>query len=167
MSDAPIETEIGATRRRRIAEEPARVTADAAGGAPPRRRRSRKPFGNQDQKLQYPERPGMHRHWFNDIPGRLMRAKEAGYEQVMDENGEPVKMVVGVSRGGGPLTAYLHEIPIEDYQEDMAANDSVVHERLGQIKAGKFNAPAGVDGELRYAGSNTKGDIKIEMGSRR
>jgi hypothetical protein len=169
MSD---QVEIGGARRRRVAAEDAAreaaVTADPVeGAAPGRRKRVRKPFGSQEQKLSYPNRDGYHRHWFNDVPGRLMRANEAGYEQVKDRDGKPVCMVVGVGRGGGALTAYLHEIPLEDYQEDMAAADSVVHERLGQIQSGKFNAPAGRDGELRYAGSNLKGDIKIETGSRR
>lgn len=168
------EQEIGANRRRRVAAEDAAreaaVTADAvdnAGAAAPRGRRKRKPFGNQDQKLAYPNRDGYHRHWFNDVPGRLQRAQEAGYEPVNGPDGKPVSMVVGVGRGGAALTAYLHEIPLEYYEEDMAANDSVVHEKLGQIASGKFNAPAGRDGELRYAGSKTMGDIKIETGARR
>ena len=170
MSDTG-ETEIGGARRRRVAAEDAArqsaaVTADNAGAPAPKRKRVRKPFGNANQKLAYPNRPGYHRHWFNDVPGRLMDAEQAGYDQVMDANGKPVSMVVGVARGGGPLTAYLHEIPLEDYQEDMAANDSAVHERLGQIQSGRFNAPAGRDGQLQYAGS-TKGDIKIESGSSR
>lgn len=168
---------IGASRRaRRAAEEAARVeqisaatTGDAvdnAGDGRPRPKRKRKPFGNLEARLAYPDREGYHRHWFNDEPGRLLRAADAGYEQVRDESGRPVSMVVGISRGGGPLTAYLHEIPQEDYDEDMAAQESVVHERLGQIERGQFERPSGRDGQLAYAGS-TRGNISITSSNRR
>jgi hypothetical protein len=170
MSDDAGSQDIGGARRRRVAEaDAAKVTADAvdnAGGDRPRRRRNRKPFGNLDQKLAYPERAGYHRHWFNDVPGRLMRAGEAGYDQVKDGNGQPVHMVVGVARGGGALTAYLHEIPLEDYLEDMAANDSVVENRLHEIRQGQFAKPKGRDADLQYAGS-TRGPISIESNTRR
>lgn len=176
MSDDLGAQDIGGSRRARRQAEAASqqapveqvpgVTADAAGGAPPRPKRVRKPFGNMDQKLNYPERKGYHRHWFNDVPGRLQRAEEAGYEQVMAPDGKPVQMVVGVGRGGNALTAYLHEIPLEDYQEDMAAQDSAVHERLGQIERGMFERPSGRDGQLQYAGSE-RGEIRITSGHRR
>jgi hypothetical protein len=168
--------EISGARRRRLAtpEVPPQdvapsVTADAVdsvGGEKPKRRRNRKPFGNKDQKLAYPDRPGYHRHWFNDVPGRLIQADEAGYSQVKAPDGKPVSMVVGIGRGGQPLTAYLHEIPQEDYDEDMAAQDSEVHERLGQIERGQLNRPGGRDGQLQYAGSE-RGDISIRSGNRR
>ncbi len=156
-----------AAQRRRMS--PADLAADtppaAAPDAPPRR--TRKPFGSQEQKLSWPEREGFHRHWFNDEPGRLIRANEAGYEHVHDPaTGKNVCTVVGIARGGGPLTAYLMEIPLQWYQEDMAAQDSVVHERLGQIAGGDFERPTGRDGSLRYAGS-TRGPISIETGGRR
>lgn len=170
MSDDVGTQEIGGARRRRLAVEAEQqldmAQADNAGGARPRRRRNRKPFGNQDQKMFYPPREGYQRYWFNDVPGRLMRAAEAGYEQVKDANGQPVFLVVGVARGGGPLTAYLHEIPLEDYQEDMAANDSEVYDRLGAIQRGEFAKPKGRDAAMQYAGSN-KGDISIQLGARR
>lgn len=127
----------------------------------------RKPFGNQEQRLQYPERAGYHRHWFNDIPGRILRAEEAGYTQVNDAHtGKPVCTVVGIGRGGDGLTAFLMEIPQAWYDEDMAAQDNVVLERLGQIKAGVYERPTGRDGQLHYAGSN-KGDISITTSNRR
>lgn len=171
MSDDVGTQEIGGARRRRLAEADAAkaLTADPvdnAGDGRPRRRRNRKPFGNQDAKLNYPEREGYHRHWFNDVPGRLMRAQEAGYEQVNDGNGQPVHMVVGVARGGGALTAYLHEIPLEDYQEDMAANDSEVYDRLGAIQRGEFAKPKGRDAAMQYAGS-ARGDISIRSEAQR
>lgn len=178
MSDQP--GEIGGARRRRLAaEDAAQMVAvapgvsadspatDAVGQAPPKRKRNRKPFGNFEQKLNYPNREGYHRHWFNDEPGRLLRAADAGYEQVVDPDGKPVSMVVGVSRGGGALTAYLHEIPEEWYREDMDDRDSEVLDRLGQIERGQYLRPKGRDGDLQYAGSNTMGNISIQSGTRR
>jgi hypothetical protein len=135
----------------------------------PRRERKpfvRKPFGNFDQKLSYPDREGFHRHWFNDTPGRIMQARNAGYEQVHEDDGRVVSMVVGVGRGGQPLVAFLMEVPEEWFREDMAAQEMVVHSLLTQIGKGDHSRPGGPDGNLRYAGS-TRGDIKIETGNSR
>lgn len=150
---------------RSLGGEPEETSVDTL----PRRERrpfSRRPFGSWDQKLVYPDREGFHRHWFNDEPGRILRAREAGYEQVLDEAGRPVSTVVGIGRGGQPLVAFLMELPIEWYREDMAAQESVVHGLLTQIGHGEHAKPGGEDGKLRYAGSQ-RGDIKIETGNSR
>lgn len=107
--------------------------------APARQRPSgRKPFGTREQKLAYPNREGYHRHWFNDEPGRIMRAQEAGYTQVMGEDGKPVCTPVGVARiGGGVLIGYLMEIPIEWYREDMAAQEAEQRKLMDQIRDGQ------------------------------
>lgn len=127
---------------------------------------SRRPFGTWDQKLAYPDREGFKRHWFNDEPGRIIRAREAGYEQVHDEAGRPVSTVVGIGRGGQPLVAFLMELPLQWYHEDMATQESVVHSLMTQIGRGEHAKPGGEDGNLRYSGS-TRGDIKIETGTSR
>jgi hypothetical protein len=135
----------------------------------PRRERQpfvRKPFGSQEQKLAYPNREGFHRHWFNDEPGRIIRAREAGYEQVHDEDGRPVSTVVGIGRGGQALVAFLMELPQDLFEQDMAAQETVVHELLTQIGRGEHAKPGGADGNLRYAGS-TRGNISIETGTNR
>lgn len=157
--------------RRRIAPEDlaaAELVGDALTADPEliHRKRTRKPFGSLEQKLQYPNREGYHRHWFNDEPGRLVRAEEAGYTQVQDEKGVPVSCVVGIGRGGHPLTAFLREIPEQWYREDMAAQEAVVMELMRQIRRGEFERPAGPDGAARYAGSN-RGDISIRESTRR
>lgn len=163
-----------AQTRRRVAEEGEAIgpglsadngLLDLQSERPPERR-VRKPFGNRDQKLAYPNREGFHRHWFNDEPGRILQARDAGYEQVSDERGNPVQMVVGVGRGGNPQVAFLMEIPQQYYDEDMAAQDGVVHEVLTQIRDGNLERPTGRDGKLRYAGS-TRGDISITTSTRR
>lgn len=135
----------------------------------PRRERvpfTRKPFGSHEQKLAYPNREGFHRHWFNDEPGRIMRAREAGYEQVHDDDGRPVSTVVGIGRGGQALVAFLMEIPQSWFEEDMAAQEMVVHGLMTQIGRGEHAKPTGQDGSLRYAGS-TRGDIKVDTGTGR
>src|SRR5579871_5776857 len=88
-------------------------------------RETRKGFGTQAQKLAYPERPGYHRHWFNDTPGRISGAEESGYTKVLDSSGKHVTAVVGVNTTGGPLVAYLLEIPEEWWKDDMAENEKI------------------------------------------
>ncbi|ACI52300.1 conserved hypothetical protein [Gluconacetobacter diazotrophicus PA1 5] len=122
--------------------------ADAPRG---RRAPSRRPFGLREQKLAYPEREGYHRHWFNDEPGRVARAQDAGYAQVMDESGKPVSRTVGVARGGGPQIAYLMEIPAEWYREDMAAQEAGHRELMAQIREGRVpGGPTGADRNAQY-----------------
>jgi hypothetical protein len=134
-----------ALARQQPASDPAPEAAPGAG------RSNRRPFGARDQKLAYAARPGYHRHWFNDDPGRIDRAHEAGYEHVKDgQTGKNVSTVVGTARGGGSLVAYLMEIPEEWYREDMAAGESLVLARKREIETGQLEAPSGRDGQLRY-----------------
>jgi hypothetical protein len=118
----------------------------------------RKPFGAMEQKLNYPARPNYHRHWFNDIPGRVPRAIEAGYSHVKDKDDKNVCRVVGVAEGGGPLSAYLMEIPEEWFQEDMAVQQRDVDEKESAIKRGELEAKPG---DNRYVPSQ---GIKITRG---
>lgn len=164
---------IGGDRRRRMAAEATLQTESvgqglsADGQRGPRPGFVRKPFGSQRQKLQYPNREGYHRHWFNDEPGRIEAAAEAGYEHVRDERkGGNVQTVVGTARGGGALIAFLMEIPEEWYREDMAANEAEYASRMQEIRQGEHAKPQGRDGQLRYAGS-TRGDISIRESDRR
>ncbi|GAA4478325.1 hypothetical protein [Gluconacetobacter asukensis] len=133
-----------------------RVAQNVASGAAPgvgsgRHVASRRPFGLREQKLAYPDREGYHRHWFNDEPGRIARAGDAGYKQVLDESGKPVSMTVGVARGGGAQIAYLMEIPAEWYREDMAAQESGHRELMEQIREGRVpGGPTGADRQAQY-----------------
>jgi hypothetical protein len=96
----------------------------------------RKPFGAQTQKLTYPSRPGFHRHWFNDTPGRIAKALEAGYKHVQDRDGRNVARVVGVSQAGGGQTAFLMEIPEQYWREDQAIKDRARDELDAKIRRG-------------------------------
>lgn len=103
---------------------PSAVTGDApvATGAPARP--VRKPFGERRARLDNTPIPGFQAYWFNDLPGRIDQAKAAGYENVTDANGAPVKKVVGVMEGGGPLTAYRMKIPREWFEQDQADKEA-------------------------------------------
>jgi len=102
---------------------------------------TRKPFGSQDQKMAYPEREGYHRHWFNDSPGRIYRATEAGYTHVIGHDEEKVSLVVGSKEGGGPLLAYLMEVPQEWWEEDRKSTQKITDDTLNAIERGKSTNP--------------------------
>lgn len=117
--------------------------------APQRRvtRETRRSFGSMDQKLRAEKRPGFHRHWFNEVPGRIDDAREAGYEHVLDRHGKHEKRVVGKHQSGDPLFAYLMEIPEEWYTEDMERLQSRIDETDSAIKRGALGEQ---QGENRY-----------------
>lgn len=97
---------------------------------------TRKPFGSHQQKLAYAAREGYHRHWFNEIPGRLDRALEAGYTFVLDKESQKVCRPVGVGESGGALMAYLMEIPEEWYKEDQAAEQKRLDDLDNNLRQG-------------------------------
>ncbi|WP_213775104.1 hypothetical protein [Bradyrhizobium sp. dw_78] len=127
------------------------------------KRRVTNPFGAARQKLNYPARPGYHRHWFNDQPGRIDIAKQAGYTHVTGNDGEHVKRVVGTMEGGGGLVAYLMEIPTEWWEDDLRAQQARVNEIEAQMKrgvgAGKEHLEPG-----QYVPMNADGTPRIRFG---
>lgn len=125
------------------------TTATVEAVAEPPRRVNRRPFSSVEYKMAYPEREGYHRHWFNDAGSRVSRALEAGYEHVKHE-GKPVSRVVGTAEGGGPLHAFLMEIPREWYEEDMARELALIADREASIKRG---ATQGAEVEQGYVPS--------------
>lgn len=126
-------------------------------------RETRKPFGANVQKLALPPREGYHRHWFNETPGRIDLAKDAGYTRVIDRDGKMIPpRPVGVMEGGGAMMAYAMEIPQEWFDEDMAAQQSEVDKIDQAIRRGEdTSGKPGVDG--RYIPSQ---GIKITAGAR-
>jgi len=119
--------------------------SEALASHPPRPKR--KPFGTLEQKMNYPTRPGYHRHWFNDVPGRIERAGEAGYAHVKDNEGKNVSMIVGTAPSGGPLHGFLMEIPEEWYKEDMAAQQKQVDAKEDAMRRGALESQ---EGDGRY-----------------
>lgn len=120
----------------------------------------RKPFGNQEQVLAYPNREGYRRYWFNDIPGRVQRARDAGYAHVLDDqDGKPVSRITDKADGRG-RASYLMEIPMKWYQQDMARQDAELERRLHDIR----NGAAGPGAEdNRYV---PKEGISVKRGGR-
>lgn len=116
---------------------------------------SRKGFGQQTQALYYPERAGFHRHWFNDTPGRVDLAHNAGYTNVLDADGRPVARVVDKHLG---TLAYLMELPEAWYKADIALAQKRADEV--EISLRKGIAP-GPNGEAGAAGENYYGAVKI------
>lgn len=131
-------------------------TSPISAEDPGPRKSARKPFGSMNLKLAYPERTGFHRHWFNETPGRIQQAQEAGYEHVVND-GKPVSKVVGTAEGGGPLTAFLMEIPEKWYNEDMAAQQREIDEKEKSIKERQMDGNAS-DRESLY------GKVSIQQG---
>jgi hypothetical protein len=144
MTDTPIDP----PRRGRppmLRTEPVNAAPEIQADTGPRHK-PRKPFGAMTLKLAYPDRPGFHRHWFNDTTGRIQRAQEAGYEHVIAD-GKPMQKVVGTAEGGGPLVGFLMEIPEEWFREDMAAQQREIDDKEKAIKRGELESQ---EGDNRY-----------------
>jgi hypothetical protein len=119
--------------------------------------RKRIPVDTPHNPLEYPERPGYHRHVFNDKPGRLERALRGGYQfvtkdQIPDFDVSPllsqkeevdsrVSWAVGQEDDGRAIRGYLMEIPEELYQADQRAREGktidVLKETLRQDQSDK------------------------------
>ncbi len=106
-------------------------------------RAQRKPFGAFTQKLAYPARPGYHRHWFSDEPGRVDEAVSNGWAHVNDKDSKPVKRVVGRGRDGGAMFGFLMELPKVFWDEDMQSKHDAAQARVDEIKKSPFRAKPG------------------------
>lgn len=106
-------------------------------------RKMRHPLGAFTQKLALEARRGYHRHWFNDVPGRLSDALNNGWAHIKGPEGQPIKRVVGAGKDNGALFAYAMEIPEVFWLEDMAARHKDAAQRVEALKASPFRAPAG------------------------
>lgn len=131
----------------------------------------RKPFGAFQQKLAYPARPGYYRYWFNDEPGRINEARDAGYEHVKDPHDKQhVKRVVGTRKEGGALWAYLMEIPTEIWELDLAANNKRTDDIERAIRQSKVIVNSGADPKEDAGGFYVPGGgstVEGGIGSRR
>lgn len=125
---------------------PAPVVGADAPETAQRSKKIRKPFGSQSQKLARTPRPGFVGYWFNDKPGRIQTALDAGWEFVKDAKGQNDTLPVGVNEAGGALMAFYMETPEEFYQEDMAAQQARVDATDNAIKRGSVGGEPGEDG---------------------
>ena len=139
---------------------PADALTPQAGDDSPRTQRVRVPFGGSEFKMTATAQPGYHLHWFNDRPGRIDRAKLAGYEHILDAKGQPISMVVDTQPGvGGGMLAYAMEIPNEFWVADLKATQDKIKADEEVIRQGMMGHKPG-DG--RYVPPNA---IRIRRGN--
>lgn len=131
-------------------------------------RRRRVPLGVAMPKLAARVPEGMVGRWFNDVPGRIQRALDAGYEFISND-GETQKgrkgassMIVGTNAAGGPLYAYLMAIPKEFYEEDQKIKQEAVDEIDAAIRHG---VPQQADEKDRQQFYNPHGINTVESGT--
>lgn len=106
-------------------------------------RETRKPLGAFTQKLAYAKRPGYYRHWFNDSPGRVEEARQAGWSHVQGSDRKPVARHVGSGRDDKGLSAFLMEIPDIIHREDQQEFHDMARSRIDSLKAAPFRAQPG------------------------
>jgi hypothetical protein len=108
------------------------------------RDKTRQEWGQFLQKLALPVRPGYHRHWFNDVAGRIEEAKASGWAHVKNpRDGTPHKRAVGTGRDNNVLYAYAMEIPDVFWQQEMDARHAIAKEKIEGIKKKPVRAEPG------------------------
>ena len=115
---------------------------DAAGEALGPRGIERVPLGVRRRRLVAEQRPGFYRRWINDVPGRIERAKRAGFTMVQDTQGNPISSPVGTQEQQGGLRAYLMEMPQEFRDQDMAEKRRVNLEIDDALNRGRIGHQA-------------------------
>ncbi len=140
--------------------------------------RKRIPMSVPVQKLEAPDIPGYHLHWFNGTPERLQRALDGGYEFVDEREVKPKNVSLGsdstasgntdmgsrvsvvsgteIGRDGQPLRLVLMKIKQEWYEEDQKLIDQRNEQVAASIRGGAVGAEnerAG-DAQHRYVDKN-------------
>lgn len=125
------------------------------------------PMNLPQQKLPVPHLDGFMCRWFNDVPGRLVRAKNAGWEHVTVTEaaevgaeavseigeGEYVCRVVGANGpNGGPLIGYLMKQKSEWFNEDQEAKQAAIRKKEQVVYKGEV---ADTNNARRYLGNET------------
>lgn len=99
----------------------------------------RVPMGGRSTRLGGEQREGYYRYWFVDIPGRIERARMAGYEHVKNAKGEPMSTPAGVHEHGGGMRQYFMEIPQELRNQDLAQKRAVNDDIDRMLNRGKIS----------------------------
>lgn len=125
-----------------------RTQADRAKEEKPRQRMA---FGVPTQKLAvFNKDPNYHYRWVNDEDGRIQFAEAAFYEFVSKGEislgpvvtsgdaslGDKVCMLVGKTKFGQPLHAYLMKVKREYYEEDKDALAQLANQNDAAIREG-------------------------------
>lgn len=144
IAETAVEMNEGLTADASIAPDSAPHDSETIEQAIARIRHVRQPFGVFTQKLALPKRTGYHRHWFNDVAGRIDEAKASGWSHVTNpSDGKPLRRVVGTGRDNGVLYAYAMEIPEVFWQEEMDGRHQAAQARIDAIKKNPFAAKPG------------------------
>lgn len=147
--------------------------------AKPSAERKRIPLSIPVRKLEVPEIPGYHLHWFSSNGQRIKQAQNGGYEFVLPEEvemnpiglgastaassnaslGSHVSVISGQNERGDTEELILMKIKQEWYEEDQKLleqrNDSVAAALTGGV-AGQNEAQDRGEQGFRYVGSRTK-----------
>jgi hypothetical protein len=115
------------------------LRADELGEALGPNNLKRIPMGTRATRLNGTLRPGYYRRWFNDVPGRIERARRAGYEHVKDGSGSPLSTPAGTQEHGGGMRAYFMEIPDDLRKEDLAQKSAVNDDIDRMLNRGKID----------------------------
>lgn len=115
-----------------------------------RRSRRRAEIGQSEAKLAAPARPGFKRRFVNDVPGRIDRFRDSGWE-VAEKDGGIDSRFAG-KLGGAQTDGNIHgntvlmEIPEEFYHEDQQAKSDRIVDPTQMIetrpKAGSGDQPS-------------------------
>lgn len=140
-----LHTEIDPIRGRLVADLPVqRIAADGGYAIDPNIVRShvadmpeRQPFGSEELQMARVPRPDYRLYWFNDTPGRIARAKKAGYAHVINEDTGENECIVSDRAEGRGRKSYLMEIPLAWYHADMAKQAALLATRLNDIRHGR------------------------------
>ena len=134
--------------------------------------RKRIPMSVPVQKLEAPDIPGFHLHWFNGTPERLQRAIDGGYEFVDSKElkinsvslgsvstasgntdmGSRVSVVSGteVGRDGQPLRLILMKIKQEWWEEDQKLIENRNEQVASAIRGGRVGAESDIAGDSQH-----------------
>lgn len=121
-------------------------------------RANRVPLGGHRQKLNvHDQDKGYSYRWFNDAPGRIQAAEQAGYEFVTEATvgdtgdgdtdlGTRVSARVGATGNGLNSTAYLMRIRQDWYDEDQDAKEQERSKIDAALRRGSVSGEPGQDG---------------------
>lgn len=134
--------------------------------------RRRIPMSVPVQKLEAPDMPGFHLHWFTGSPERLQRAIDGGYEFVDEREmkinnvslgtvstasgntdmGSRVSVVSGteIGKDGQPMRLILMKIKQEWYEEDQKLVEARNEQVASALRGGKIGAEQDAAGDVQH-----------------
>jgi hypothetical protein len=134
------------------------MAAPAAPATDLPQRPARKPFGSMSLKLDYPQREGFHRHWFNDIPGRMWAVLLRQVMSTSRTGWQASEQDCGHCRGWRGLDGLPDGNPRGMVQPRYGPEQRIIDDKEASMKRGVADGP---EGEGQYV---PKQGIKIRRG---